>query len=88
MVECYYKPGPAEQLKLLYTEYKFTDPAHGSRSLFLVVNLDDGDTTGSKTCRLLSFTCNRGYKTLSTGVLNKTYLAGKEEKIGMQVWGR
>ena len=84
----FYKSGPAEQLKPQYTDYKFTGPAHGSRSLFLVVNLDDGHTIGSETCRLLSFTCNRGSKTLSTGVLDKTYLAEKEEKLGMQAWGR
>ena len=59
-----------------------------SRSLFFVVNLDNGHTTGSETSRLLNITCNRGYETLSTGVLNKTYLVEKEEKLGMQAWGR
>jgi hypothetical protein len=32
----------------------------------------------------MSFTCNRGYKTLSTGVLKKTYPGEKEENLGMQ----
>ena len=30
----------------------------------------------------------QGYETLSTGVLNNTYPAEKEEKLGMQAWGR
>jgi len=59
------------------------DPAHRSLSLFVVINLDDGHTTRSEASRLLCLTYNRGYKTLSTGVLNKTYPAEKEN-LGMQ----
>jgi len=63
---------------------QLTGPDHGSRSLFFVVNLDDGHAIGSETSWLLNITCNRGYKTLSTGVLNKTYPAQKEKNLGMQ----
>jgi hypothetical protein len=73
-----------EQLKPYYKDYKLIDPTHGSRSLFSIVNLDDGHTTGSETSRHLNITCNRGYKTLSSGLLNKTYPTGKDENLGMQ----
>ena len=63
---------------------QLADPAHGSLSLFVIVNLDDGHTTGSEACQLLCLTSNKGYKTLSTGVLNKTYPTKKEENLGMQ----
>jgi len=62
---------------------QFTDPARGSLSFLIVVNLDDGHATGSEPSWLLSLTCNRGYKTLSTGVFNKSYPTEKEENLGM-----
>ena len=60
------------------------DPAHGSLSFLIIVNLDDDHAIGSEASRLLCLTYNRGYKTLSTGVINKTYPTEKEENLGMQ----
>ena len=60
---------------------QLSDPTHGSLSFLIVVNLDDGHATGSEASWLLCLTCNRGYKTLSTGVLNKTYLAEKRGEL-------